>query len=69
MDINIIDFKDYVGGWLFNSEDFPHNLDMNNMKAALANALSQIEDDQDGIEAVVKRFQYYRENNILTQEE
>jgi hypothetical protein len=56
MNITIEDFKDYVAGWLFIKEGDPdmRNLDLNNMKAALANALSQIECDQDGVEARTK---------------
>ena len=69
MEINVIDFKDYVAGWLATSWDYPHNLNINNMKAALHNALSMIEDEQDGIVATTERFQYYRENNLLTHEE
>lgn len=57
MKITIEDFKEYVAGWLFVVDGFPDNLDDNNMKAALANALSQFDCSQDGICAVVKHKQ------------
>lgn len=56
--ITIEDFKQYVAGWLISTES--PNLDINNMKAALHNALNQIEDDQDGIVAVTERFRLYQ---------
>ena len=51
MKITVEDFKEYVSGWLISG----HELDLCHMKSALKNALSQIECDQDGIEAVTKR--------------
>jgi hypothetical protein len=59
MNITIENFKDYVAGWLCVNEADPNmqNLDINNMKAALANALSQIECDQDGVMAVTNARQ------------
>ena len=59
MKINKEDFEDYVSGWLFTTEDFPNDLTMGNMKAALANALSQIECGEDGVKAVKERKLYY----------
>lgn len=59
MQITTIDFSEYVLGWLFLTEDYPF-LDMDNMMAALANALNMIEDDQDGIEAYLERKEYYK---------
>lgn len=57
MKISIEDFKDYVAGWLFVNREDPEfkNLDLNNMKAALNNALVCIECDSDGIAPYVRR--------------
>jgi hypothetical protein len=62
MKITIEDFKEYVAGWLFVVDDFPNNLDDNNMKAALANALSQFDCGQDGIHAIVE---HRKKQNIV----
>jgi hypothetical protein len=69
VNINKIDFQEYVAGWLFTSGEYPINLDMNNMKAALHNALAMLEDEQDRIKATTKRFEYYKQHNMLTHEE
>ena len=57
MNITKQDLQDYVAGWLIVNKDDPNfqNLDFNNCFAAIANALSQIECDQDGLKAYVKR--------------
>ena len=49
--IEIRDFEQYVSGWLIAS----HELSYNNMKGALLNALSMLEDSQDGIDHEVER--------------
>ena len=54
-EITVEDFKEYVSGWLISG----HELDLCHMKSALKNALSQIECDQDGIEAVTERRRFY----------
>lgn len=59
MKISVEDFKEYVAGWLCTSSGYPSDLTLNNMKAALHNSLSQIECDQDGIEAVTKHRRFY----------
>ena len=55
MKITAEDFKEYVSGWVISG----HELDLCHMKSALKNALSQIECDQDGIEAVTERRRFY----------
>lgn len=60
MNITAEDFKNYVAGWLFVVEGFPDNLDLDNMSAALHNARHMLKDEQDGIEAYVKRQKYYK---------
>lgn len=52
MKITVEDFKEYVVGWLLAGRK---ELEITHMKAALHNALSQIECDQDGVEAVTER--------------
>ncbi len=49
-------FLNYVEGWLEAEEAKIDSLSLNNMKAALNNALVSIEDWNDGIEHYVERF-------------
>lgn len=64
MNISKEDFEDYVSGWLIATFQEHKNgikdLDMNNMKAALGNALNMIEDYEDGILAYKERKEYYK---------
>jgi hypothetical protein len=46
----IEDFKNYVCGWLEAEEAKSGELSLNNMKAALNNALITIDDPNDGID-------------------
>jgi len=57
MQISKKDFCDYVCGWLFVTHDDPNfsNLDLNNIKAALNNALVCADCPSDGIEAYLSR--------------
>lgn len=57
MQITKKDFLSYVEGWLFVNPDDPEfcDLDLNNMKAALNNALVSIDCPSDGIVAYVER--------------
>lgn len=57
MKITQKDFADYVCGWLFilEGDENCENLDLNNMGAALGNALAMLEDHQDGIESYLER--------------
>lgn len=59
MKITREDFKNYVAGWLFVVGDFPNDLDLDNMSAALHNACHMLRDDQDGIEEYIKRQKRY----------
>ena len=62
MQISKKDFCDYVCGWLFVMEGDSNfsNLDLNNMRAALANALNCLECPSDGIKAYIQRREHYK---------
>lgn len=57
MQITQKDFADYVCGWLTIDPDDPNfeDISLNNMKAALNNALVSLNDYQDGIHAELER--------------
>jgi hypothetical protein len=65
MKITKKDFSDYVCGWLFiiEGDENLENLDLNNMRAALLNAESMIDDYQDGIESYVERKSLAQSSN------
>jgi hypothetical protein len=51
------DFMKYVTGWL-GADSVNTNLSISEMKAALLNATSMLEDSQDGIESFVEHRDY-----------
>lgn len=49
------DFMEYITGWLGADSVNNNSLSLNEMRAALFNANSMLEDSQDGIKAYVER--------------
>jgi hypothetical protein len=52
------DFLNYITGWLGADSVNTNRLSISEMRAALLNANSMLEDSQDGIESFVERMTY-----------
>ena len=55
------DFLEYVKGWLGANSVRSNEVTIEEMKAAMLNSLSMLEDHQDGIDSYVERKNYMEE--------